>query len=70
MAQIIYNDSGWTKDRIAAAVTTLRHFEDDPIGLARVVPHGNSLVPAGIEGLSQVLDGLDAMAVEQLAHLL
>ena len=70
MAQIIHNDLGWTKDLIAAAVATLSDFEDDLIGLAWVVPHGNSLVPVGIEGPTHVLDGLDAVAVEQLAHLL
>ena len=70
MAQIIHNDLGRTKDRIAAAVATLSHFENGPIGPAWVVPHGNSLVPVGIEGPPQVLDGLDAVAVEQLAHLL
>ncbi len=70
MAQIIHNDLGWTKDRIAAAVATLSNFEDGLIGLAWVTPHENSLVPAGIEGPTHVLDGLDTVAVEQLAHLL
>ena len=64
MAQVIYNDLGWTKDRIAAAVATLSHFENDPIGLARVAPHEDSFVLVGIEGPTQVLDGLDAVAVE------
>ena len=66
MAQIIYNYLGWTKDLTAAtaAVATLSNFEDDFIRLAWVVPHGNSLVPVGIEGLTDVLDGLDAVAVE------
>jgi hypothetical protein len=70
IAQIIYNDLGWTKDLIAAAVATLKNFEDDLIGLAWVVPYGNSFVPVGIEGSPHVFDCLDAVAVEQLAHLL
>ena len=70
MAQIIHNDLGRTKDLIAAAVAALGDFEDDLIGLAWVMPHGNRLVPVGIEGPTQVLDGLDAVAVEQLAQLL
>ena len=70
MAQIVHNDLGWTKDLIAATITTLSHFENDLIGLAWVVPHGNGLVPVRIEGPTHVLDGLDAVAVEQLAHLL
>ena len=70
MAEVIHNDLGWTKDRIAAAVATPSHFEDGLIGLAWIAPHENSLVPAGIEGAPHVLDGLDAVAVEQLAHLL
>jgi hypothetical protein len=70
IAQIIYNDLGWTKDLIAAAVATLNNFEEDLIGLAWVIPHGNSLVPVGIEGPPHVFDGLDAVTVEQLDHLL
>jgi hypothetical protein len=70
IAQIIYNDLGWTKNLIAATVATLNNFEDDLVGLVWVVPHGNSLVPKGIEGPPHVLDGLDAVMVEQLAHLL
>jgi hypothetical protein len=48
-AQIIHNDLGRTKDLIAAAVASLSHFQDDPIGLARVVPHVDGLVPARIK---------------------
>jgi hypothetical protein len=70
MAQIIHNDLGRTKDLIAARVATLSHFEDDLIELAWVVPHENSLVPVGIEGPPHVLDGLDTVVQEQLAHLL
>ena len=70
MAQIIHNDLGRTKHFVAAAVAALGDFEDDVIGLAWVVPHGNRLVPVGIEGLADILDGLDAVAVEQLAQLL
>jgi hypothetical protein len=70
IVQIIYNDLGWTKDLIAEAVAMLNNFEDDLIGLAWVVPHGNSLMPVGIEGPPHVLDSLNAVTVEQLAHLL
>ncbi len=70
MAPVIHHDLGRTKDCIATAVATLSYFEDGPIGPAWVVPYGNSLVPVGIEGASQILDGLDAVAMEQLAHLL
>ena len=70
IAQIIHNDLGWTKDLIAAAVATLSNFEDDLIGLAGVVSYRNGLVPVRIEGPTYVLDGLDAVAEEQLAHLL
>ena len=70
MAQIIYNNLGWTKHLIAAAVAALSNFEDDLIGLARVMPHRNGLVPVRIEGATQVLYGLDSVTVEQLAQLL
>ena len=52
------------------ALATLKNFEDDLIGLAWVVPHGNSLVSVGIKGPTDILDGLDAVAVEKLAQLL
>jgi len=64
MAQVVHNDLGRTKDRIAVAVATLSDFEDDMIGLAGVVPHENVIVPIRIEGPSHFLDGFDAVAVE------
>jgi len=70
MAQVVHNDLGRTKDLIAAPVATLGDFEDDMIGLAGVVPHKDGIVPVGIERPPHVFDGLDAVAVEQLAHLL
>jgi hypothetical protein len=70
ITQIIHNDLGWTKDLVAAAVATLCHLEDASIGPAWVAPHGDGLVPMGIEGPTYVLDDLNAVAVEQLAHLL
>jgi len=70
MVQIIYNDLGRSKDFVAAAVATLGDFEHDMIGLAWVMPHGNSLVPVGIEGPPNVLDGLDTVTLEQQAQLL
>ena len=70
MAQIIHNDLGRTKNFVAATVATLSNFEDDLIGLAAVMPHGNGLMPVGIEGPPNVLDNRDAVVLEQLAHLL
>jgi len=55
---------------IATAVATAGDFQNDLIGLAGVMPDGNSLVPVGIKGPTNILDGLNAMAVEQLPQLL
>jgi hypothetical protein len=39
MAQIVHNDLGRTKHSVAVAVAMLDDFEDDMIGLAKVIPH-------------------------------
>ena len=70
MAQVIHNDLRWAKDMVAAAIAALGNFKDDLIRLATIVPQRNRLMPVRIEGPPNVLDGFDAVALEQLAHLL
>jgi hypothetical protein len=64
LARIVHNDLGWAKHFVSAAVTALDDFEDDVIGLPRIVPYSDSLVPVRVERQAQCRDGLDAVALE------
>jgi flagellar basal body rod protein FlgF len=67
---MVYNHLGRTENLIAATVSSLRDVENDLIGLMRVMPHANRLVPVRIERLTNILGGFDTVAVEQLNQLL
>jgi hypothetical protein len=66
----INHNFGRAKDFVAPPVTTLEHLKDRLVGLGRIVPLRNRLMPVRIERLAHNLLGLNAMLAKQQAQLL
>ena len=70
IAEVVHDDHGWAKELIAAGVAALSLCEDNLIGLVWIMANGNGFVPVGVERLTDTLDGLNAVALEQPPQLL